>query len=199
MAAATDGAPSGEQLFTRGGPNVPDNRGQSMVRGHGGVEAAVRRGTGRREALPAPRRQAGLWQPALPCAPFAACYRLPSTWRNSRRRRRHGQWNGCTCCCQRWGPPFVRSRCRCFAAGSEPQLKMPCRRAHAAECVCTAAHCLASPSWSLLQGRRPQQVFVGLCPAVGTFADLVVGGSGLNLQPLSSAACRSATGTRSAR
>ncbi|KAL4450751.1 hypothetical protein ABPG77_001107 [Micractinium sp. CCAP 211/92] len=34
MAAATDGAPSGEQLFTRGGPNVPDNRGQSMVAKH---------------------------------------------------------------------------------------------------------------------------------------------------------------------
>ncbi|KAL4433824.1 hypothetical protein ABPG75_000265 [Micractinium tetrahymenae] len=34
MAAATEGAPPGEQLYTRGGPNVPDNRGQSMVAKH---------------------------------------------------------------------------------------------------------------------------------------------------------------------
>jgi hypothetical protein len=35
MTAATDVAPSSEQLFTRGGPNVPDNRGLSMVGGLG--------------------------------------------------------------------------------------------------------------------------------------------------------------------
>lgn len=34
MAAATEGAQPGEQLYTRGGPNVPDNRGQSMVAKH---------------------------------------------------------------------------------------------------------------------------------------------------------------------
>ena len=38
MTAATDVAPSSEQLFTRGGPNVPDNRGLSMV---GGLEEVV--------------------------------------------------------------------------------------------------------------------------------------------------------------
>lgn len=113
MAAATDGAPPGEQLYTRGGPNVPDNRGQSMVRGQRRRQS--RPGTActvsGRVAPPASRGTR--YHAFSPAHPFSASRRWPSTWRSSRRRRRCGRWSACTCCCRRWGPPCGPSRCRC--------------------------------------------------------------------------------------